>query len=500
MPLWPHLRNVFSGYAQVASAALVAFILTPLLFHHLGPTNYAILALAIIVEALLETSDLGMTWALVRYVSNFSARRWDFENRQLGSSAFLFLIGLGTLYSALLALLSPSLANFFHVNGSANAPGSRVIALVGFSLVFQLPSGGLRGMLLGRQDFHLANAVDVFFQWTRGGALLFALLLGGDLITLSALFPVLALLRLVGLLLVSHGSRFAFRPRLAEVNFESLRQIQNFASLSFLQDLADRLFGHSDTFIAAKLLPLPQLSILVIARRLPQALYTLTHQSLSIAYPIVSSADARHHEQAQRYLFLLTRNVSAMVIPLAAFMYVWAGVILHLWVGPEVLSGLPVFRAYVGCAVFGALSEVPFVILYGLGHIRFSATLSVSLFVGSLLLGAWACSRAGLVALAESFAGAQALRTVLLFGKAFQLTSANPAQWFKKAVLPVLLPALPTFGWLWVTYTFLPRTVLGLLVSALTSLLVFTITFARLVTGSGDQAWKVRLKRLLVEI
>jgi O-antigen/teichoic acid export membrane protein len=501
MSFWHHLRNVLSNYGQVISAALVALIITPPLFHHLGPTDYAILAFALIVESLLEKTDFGMMWALVRYVSYFSERGWELETRKLVSSVFFLLSGVGVLYACLLAILSPSLAKFFRVSSAGSAPGFLIVAIVGSSLGFQLPSTALRGLLFGRQDFHLANAVDIPFQWIRGGAILLVLFRGGGLVPLAILYPAASLLRLVGLLIVSRRSRNDFRPRVSEIDIESFRHIRKFASLSFPEELVERFFGQLDSFIAARFLPLPQLSILVIARRFPQALSMLIHQSLSIAYPIVSAADARQdRESARRYVLLMTRNVLAVVVPLTFILYFWAGLLLQLWVGPEVLSGIPVFRAYVAFAAFATLAEVPLVLLYGQGRLRFSAAVSAVLFTTSIVLGPWACNRGGLVGMALTLAAMQTLATVLLFWKVLRLTGVTWITWFNRAILPTLLSAPPTVAWLWFTYSCFPPTLLGILLSSLTSLVLFSGIFVGLVTGLRRMGWKDRLRRLFIEI
>ncbi|MBI3896101.1 MAG: oligosaccharide flippase family protein, partial [Acidobacteria bacterium] len=286
--------------------------------------------------------------------------------------------------------------SFFQVTGSPEAPGHLVIALAGLSLAFQLPSMMIRSFLEGCQDFHLANAVDILVQILRTALTVIFLLAGFGLLTIAALFPATAIARLVGMWLVARWAAIPFRPNLREANLESLLQTRHFALLAFSLETLMRWFLQLDKFLAARLLSLPNLAILAVARRWPGALIDISVQPLNVTYPLISSAAARSdHRMIQKFLFLSVRNLLALALPLASALFVWAGVILRLWIGNEVLVGVPVFRVFVIFAILAILHDVPTTLLYGVGKIRFAAMLSGILLIAGIGAGAWACSWGG---------------------------------------------------------------------------------------------------------
>jgi O-antigen/teichoic acid export membrane protein len=494
-------RNLASNYVLTASSGFIGLILTPLLFHHLGAADYAILAFALVVESTLEILDLGVANTLLRYVSKYLEEGASSELQRVVSAAFCILLGTGVLYSVLLALLSPFLSRYFHLFGSHALFTWFPLALVGASLAFQLPCAALRGLLLGRQDFHLANGVDLIVQWARAIGIVASLYFGWGLLVVCALYPAAAIVRMAGLLAVTHRSKSAFLPSWEKARQATLRHVIGFASFSFLDQIVSVIFMQSDTLIAAKLLPLPQLAIWVIARRLPLGLNALSHQSLLVAYPIASATTAREgHQGTGRLFLLLTRTLLALVLPLTAVLCFWPNVILRFWVGPAVLSGVPVLRAFLVYAISTGLVESAYVILCGLGRIRFAAFLTTAALAVSLALGPWSCRAAGPKGLAIFYASVMAFQALALCGEALRLTRLNFWHWLYRAVLPSLAAVLPCAAWLYLAQRWLPSTVWSLALSSLLGFALFLILFERLTPGTIPQGWKARFRRLLAEV
>ncbi len=498
MTLRRTLRNILSNYALVASSGLTSFILTPLLFHYLHPVNYAVLAFALAFAALLETVSLGMATALVGFVSNLIARGLHDELRRLASSAFFILVGLGVLLAALVGLLSPLAASFFRMRSAEETSGSLVIALIGLGLLFQLPSSALRGYLEGCQDFHLANAVDVCGHVLRAIAIIVLLNMGCGLLPIAATFPSIAMLRFFGLTLITNHAAIPFRPRTSDFSWLSLKNIGTFATLCLVEDAATPLFSQSDTFLAARLLSLPELAILTIARRIPWAISRLAQVTIAVAYPMVSSAAAREDQQAvRRFMLASTRNTLALAVPLCTVLYTWAEAILRIWVGPEVLSGLSVFRIFLVFALFAGLQQTPLTLLYGMGKIGFSVVVYLSMLIGVVVFGPIACAKGGLVGLALMYASVQALATILFFARALKVAGVPLAWWAKKTLTPVIVAELAPLAWLRFSVGLLPHSILGVCLSSAAALSVFLIVFALILTGMKPQTWRGRLRVLM---
>jgi O-antigen/teichoic acid export membrane protein len=495
------LRNILSNYVLIAVTGLVGFVLTPLLFHHLKPANFAVLAFALTVCAVLEALDFGTFNSLVRFVSHLATREEYPELRCLVSTVFYLMLGVGLSGTFVLVILSPSIERYFQLHTTTSGPGWRVLAIVGLSAAFQLPATALRGHLMGCQDFHLSNAVDISSQMLRALVIFLLLRAGFGLVPISAAFPLIALVRLAGLLAAARWATIPLTPRLSHVSLLSLQRIRSFASLSFVEDTATRWYCQADVLLAAKLLPLPELAILSVARRIPWALTQFALQPFWVAYPMVSAASARaDHNALRKFLVISTRNLLAVVLPLASALFIWGEEILRLWVGMEAISGATVFRILLLFSVFASLQEAPLTLLYGQGQIDLSAGLSIGMLTAAIGIGAWACSRNGLSGLAIAFAAIQILGTSLLCWNALKVAGLPSHVWLSRAVVPAVVATLPAAAWFLISYQLLPRNIIGVVISTLVGMTLFFGLFVGLVTGWKSQGWQSRFKRLLLEI
>jgi O-antigen/teichoic acid export membrane protein len=492
------LRNVLSNYALAIVSSLIGLILTPLLFDYLHPVNYAVLAFAIAFAALIESVHIGIATALVRFVSSFAAHGLHDELRRLSSTFFFILAGLGVFMAGFVGLFSRQAVLFFHIRSAGGASGFLIVALIGFCLLFQVPCIGLRGYLEGCQDFHLANAVDIGGHILRGIVVVAMLGMGFGLLPIAAVFPSIDMLRFLGLMLISRYASIPFRPRASEFSIASLKSVRAFAALCLVEDAVTPLFAQSDTFLAARLLTLPELAILVIARRIPWAISRLAQVTLDVAYPMLSSSAAREdRETVRKFMLISARNTLAIVVPLCTVLYVWTQAVLRMWVGSEVLSGVSVFRAFLVFAIFAGLQHTPLTLLYATGKIGFSVGVYLSMLGGVVLLGPVVCLKGGLAGLALLYASVQALATMLFFWRALKVAAIPIAWWVKKTFMPVIVAEIPTLASLLISFRLVPHSLVGIGLSSAVALGFFLGIYTLMLTGTKPQPWRSRMRDLL---
>jgi O-antigen/teichoic acid export membrane protein len=304
-----------------------------------------------------------------------------------------------------------------------------------------------------------------------------------------------SLLRFLALLVGVNNSSIPIVPRLSSVNIRSLREIFGFASLSFIGDVASRYYFLADSILAARFLPLSDLAILSVCRRLPSGLTSLAHQPLWVAYPIVSSAWSRGDRKAlQRYMSVSTRTLLVTVVPLSAAMFIWAEPILRYWIGPSILTGIPVFRALVVFGLFASFGEGALTLLYGVGRIGFSTALILVLLATLAMLGCWVVPHWGLLGLAALFASLYGIGVVLLYAKALRVAGLRLEHWLLKDVLPVLMPAAIAAVWFRIGYVILGPTLTGLVLSIITGFLIYAACLLAATTSGGTGSLRHRIK------
>ena len=494
------IRNLFSNYTYLGLTVAVAIFLTPILFHYLGTENYAILVFALSIPAFFEVFDFGMTGTMTRYVSELEARG-DYSNLQgLANSIFFLLLGFGAATSALLLIMTREVADFFKLQNTPQSPVYITLALVSLCVMFEPPGTVLRGYLEGCQDFHLENAVDILTVIFRSALIVILFVKGYGLAWVAAVFPVSSLLHFFGMLAVARKATVRYSPRWIKPNLWTLKEVASFASLTFLQSSTARWYSQAPNFLAARLLSLPDLAILSVARRFPQGISHIVESTLSVAYPIVSAAAARGERALLRkYLLISTRNILALAVPLAMACYLWADAILVIWIGPEVLSGVFVLRALLVYAVFASVQQIPVTLLNGIGRPRTSALLSLGTLVSGVVLGGWACSFGTLSYFAVVFSLIQLAATLILFHLGLKTVHLSLKTLAQVSILPVVWASMPAGALLWCTATLLRHTLMVIVLSCAAGMLLFIAVYSRLILTPGRRTWRIWSASLLVE-
>src|SRR5262245_59121625 len=106
------VRNIFSNWTGFFVNVVIALLLSPLIVHSLGETVYGIWILIGSLTGYLGILDLGVRTSLVKYVSEYFAKKdFDALNETFNTSLVTFLlIGLVTVLLALaLPIVLPSL-------------------------------------------------------------------------------------------------------------------------------------------------------------------------------------------------------------------------------------------------------------------------------------------------------------------------------------------------------------------------------------------------------
>ncbi len=484
----------------MAVSSIVALILTPLLFDFLRARDFAILSFAIAATGLLGAIDFGIGTSLVRFVSILAGRNLYRELDELVATVFFLLAGVGVAGTVAIVVLAPWMVHYFSALAVASHKAFLAVALVGLSLAFDFPSVPLSAYIAGCQDLHLLSGVEIAVQFLRIIAITGLLLAGFGLAWVAGVFPVIAFSRFAGLLWACRRSANPWRPHLADVRFRRLREMGKFALFASLEDTAGRYYLLMDTFVAAKFLPLADLAILSVARRIPLALRKLADQPYSAAYPLVSAAAADgKDQQIRRFMLVSVRASLAFGLPVAAGLWLWAATILRLWVGPAVLSGVTVFRLMIVLAIFLALHETPMTFLLGAGKIGFCTVVTVAMLPAFAILGGVASVRYQLNGLAAAYALVCAVATILVFSRALSVSEVSWVHWLRKGVIPGLFLAAPAIVWLIASYSFLPHTLLGLIESWATASAIFVGVVFALASKEKHRSWKDRIWSALLE-
>jgi len=154
------LFNSVSGVSLLATNIVIAFVMTPIMVHHLGNSNYGIWELLVALVGYLGIFELGIGPALVRYVAD----AWSREDRaavaRIFNTGVFSLAGTGAVGLVVLLVVATWPEHFMSLTGPDARRLAPVLVVFGLNLAAYLPRTALSAYLLGLQAHLFVNVIQ----------------------------------------------------------------------------------------------------------------------------------------------------------------------------------------------------------------------------------------------------------------------------------------------------------------------------------------------------
>jgi O-antigen/teichoic acid export membrane protein len=370
-------RNVTSSWARIVTQAAITIVMTPVLVHGLGITEYGIWALAFSMVLYLELFEFGLGTATVKFVAESEALGDRERTRRNVATSFwtLCVPGVGALaLGATLALLFPVL---FDVSADSERAAQLLMLLVGVDLAVSIPSDTFGNTLLALQRFDVINATLIAVLVAQAVAWVVVLSLGGGLVALGIVTVVLSLLGQLSRFLIARKllPGLTVSPRLFD-----RRQVKPLAGLSIWYALAETstlVIARVDIVIVGLVVGVPEAAVYAVAQKAAFLVDQVIRPMSRMFFPHSTELAARGDRRALAKAILTGTRVSMAVAgPLTLTLGLLAEPALRAWVGAGFAEGALVVVFLCGAAAVSALTGTGFLMLQGAGFARRPALLS----------------------------------------------------------------------------------------------------------------------------
>lgn len=336
------LKNVASSWGGLAVNIAVGFFLSPFILHHLGDDAFGLWVLIFSLTGYYGIFDFGIRSSLIRYVSKFQATGDKDDLARLVNTSLFTYTCVG------LVLLVPTTLGAFYVDRLFHVPpafirDSRLLFLmVGYSLALGFPLGISGGILEGMQRFYLINWTNIVSTLVRAVLIIYALrhglgLLTVALITVSLPMITSAIRSVIAhyLLTIPYGWRYVSR--------DSLRQVANYGSVTFMIIVAGRLRFKTDAVVIGSLLSAAAITHFSIGARLVDYAGEVVSSLAQIFTPMSSHFHATGDYAQLRKIFVSGNRACALVMfPMTVALVVMGKSVIEAWVGPRYVSSYTV--------------------------------------------------------------------------------------------------------------------------------------------------------------
>jgi O-antigen/teichoic acid export membrane protein len=422
----------------------VWFVVTPVLVHRLGATEYGLWALVgtIIVYGVLF--DFGIGAAVSKYVAEYRARDdLDHASRLVSTALWLYL-GIGALAAALSIGLAPFFPDIFNVPPGARSTASWLVVLAGLTIAVELPTSTAYAVLRGLQRYEVINVVTSVGMLLLGTSMVVVVLLGGGVLAVAAVNAPLTLVMQVPMIMAIHRSEPNLRYGWRSPSRELVRTVASFSAALFFINTAERVNTKTDEFVVGGFLPVARVAPYSIARRLAELPQVLTLQFINLLLPLASELEAAGDRRRVRALYVASTRVTLVTfLPLGVGLMVLAKPVLVAWVGHAYAADSNVLVVLVAASLAAMLGWPGSLVLQGIARHRLLAVFAIPTALLNLALSIVLVRSLGVIGVALGTLIALSLQSAFFVAHSLRVNSVRASELMREAWLPAALPVVP---------------------------------------------------------
>ena len=334
--------NVLVSWGGQLVFVAAGFLMPRLIDAHLGQRMLGIWDLSWSVVTTVGYSSLGVGSSTNRYVAKYRAARDVAGIRRATSSVFfveLALGGVALLLTLLASLLVPMLMR--ERLGAEGAQLAGLIALLGASVSVQMGLEVFRGVMTGCHRWDIHNAVTSGSYGIIVAGMAGALVAGGGLLSLAAVYFAGTVLTEIGRAFLAHRVCPELRIRLAYAEWGQARSMVKFGAKSFLEAFGAIILGVGSTLLVTGYLGPNALAVFSRPAGLVRQAASFVAKFAHVLTPTASALHGGGHtEELGQFLIATTRQAVCLALPSMLFLAIMGSPILHLWMGSRYDEGL----------------------------------------------------------------------------------------------------------------------------------------------------------------
>jgi O-antigen/teichoic acid export membrane protein len=382
VPLKRVSYQLIANFTGNAWTSLLALAFVPLNIRFLGIDAFGLVGFYTTLQNVMMLLDLGVTPTINRELARHSAVRQTASGARDLVRTFeppYWVVGIAL--GAVLAASAGMIATFWIRSDRLPVEEvRRAVALMGLSTALQWPLSFYQGGLMGLQRPILLQGVNAAAATVRGvGAVLVLWLVSP---TITAFFVWQAISAALHTLTAAACLWHVLPPAPARARFRSelLRDRWRFSAGVGLTSAVALLLTQMDKVVLSKVVSLQAFGYYVLAGTMADVLYKLVTPVNATLFPRFSALAAAGEWAALQTLYHRScQLVSAMVVPAAVTLAVFAHQLITIWTGdPQLADGAaPIVKVLaVGTALNGLMS-LPYAAQLAHGWVRLTLLVNI---------------------------------------------------------------------------------------------------------------------------
>ncbi|NTW98818.1 MAG: oligosaccharide flippase family protein [Geobacteraceae bacterium] len=331
------VENIFSGWANIIVTVAIAFFISPFVVKTLGKELYGIWVLVVSITGYFSVLDLGISTAIVRYISSSTAQNDHGKARAIYSTslAIFSCISLGILLvSFVLGYFFQDLFKLYSIPRTYLYAVFMVSALdLACSLLFSVFSGSLSGL----QEFKFINGSTILFNIIKSLLLIVLLKLGYGLLTLALLQLLVSCFKALSQYIkIRNNYRFMLFST-KTISKSCAKMIYDYSVYSFIIAIALKLLFYTDSVVIGAYINVSEIVFYAIPASLIDYMEKFIWAIVAVLVPVISASEATGENTGNaRFYVIGTRYILLVSMPIMISLYFFGQDFIRIWMGAEI--------------------------------------------------------------------------------------------------------------------------------------------------------------------
>jgi O-antigen/teichoic acid export membrane protein len=329
------IKNAVANLARGGAIAAFSLLLPPFLVRHMQAATYTIWVLVLQAAAYIGYFDFGLQTALGRYIAFAQERKDTAQRDSMFSTSLLGLLVAGALSCVALLALIAYLPHFFPAVPESLLRAMRwTLLIVGGSLAVGLPASVCNGVFIGIQKNEIPAATIGAAKALAAAGIIIALLAGRSIITMALIVAFTNLLAYITQYAAMRKTAPNIRFKREAVNRVAARELFRYCFAITLMSVSMLLVSGFDVILVGRFQFEAVIAYSVSASFIPIIAGSL-YAVLNAMMPHAAQLHAQGARRRLGDLVVSSTRLSVVLLVLTGLpIVIYAGPLLHLWIGP----------------------------------------------------------------------------------------------------------------------------------------------------------------------
>jgi O-antigen/teichoic acid export membrane protein len=363
-----------------AVSAILGLVFTPYIVHGFGAEAYGVLSVVLAIVGYLSFLDLNLGSAVVKYVAEYQGQGCVAKvNDVIGTTVFLFLIIGVTGGVALLLLADTIFIQLLKIDPNLVPTVRSMISIGAIGFLVTLLLSAATGVVHGLNRFDITGRVTIVSSILISLGTVLAVKFKFGIASVVVLNVVVELCGIGALIFVAKRvlPGLSVKPLLRG---NMRKKILRFGGYTFLSRLASLITFQGDRILAGVLLGSSAVTFYVVPVMLTQKFMGAVWRLAAVTFPLASELQGKNDLDHIKDLYLnASRIIVAFATAAALPMLIFGKNFLSAWMGSEFERNTGLVLQLATVALYlDTMSQVPSLVLNGLGHVRITGLFSVA--------------------------------------------------------------------------------------------------------------------------